>query len=70
LLICLELARRVAARVDELVVMTADAPDLPGLVLAKIFRVLHRVDLVVAAAQRRWLRGHRRRLGVAGLVDR
>jgi len=43
-----ELARRVTARVDELVVMTADAPDLPGLVLAKIFQVLHRVDLAVA----------------------
>jgi hypothetical protein len=44
----LELARRVAGGVDEFVVLTADAPDLPGLVLAKMFRVLHRVDLVVA----------------------
>ena len=44
----LELARRLATRVDELVVLTADAPDLPGLVLAKIFRVLHRVDLALA----------------------
>jgi hypothetical protein len=44
----LELARRVTGRADELVVLTADAPDLPGLVLAKIFRVLHRVDLAVA----------------------
>jgi len=44
----LELARRVAGGADELVVLTADAPDLPGLVLAKMFRVLHRVDLVVA----------------------
>ena len=26
----------------------ADAPDLPGLVLAKIFKVLHRVDLAIA----------------------
>ena len=43
-----ELARRLTERVDELVVMTADAPDLPGLVLAKMFQVLHRVDLVVA----------------------
>ena len=43
-----ELARSVTGRVDELVVMTADAPDLPGLVLAKMFQVLHRVDLVVA----------------------
>jgi hypothetical protein len=44
----LDLARRLATRVDELVVLTADAPDLPGLVLAKIFRVLHRVDMAVA----------------------
>jgi hypothetical protein len=44
----LELARRVAGRADELVVVTADVPDLPGLVLAKIFRVLHRVDVAVA----------------------
>ena len=43
-----ELAQRVTGRADELVVLTADAPDLPGLVLAKMFRVLHRVDLVVA----------------------
>jgi hypothetical protein len=44
----LELSHRMTGHVDELVVLTADAPDLPGLVLAKIFRVLHRVDLVVA----------------------
>lgn len=44
----LELARRVTGRVDELVVLTADVPDLPALALAKIFRVLHRVDLAVA----------------------
>ena len=44
----LELARTVTGRADELVVLPADAPDLPGLVLAKIFRVLHRVDLAVA----------------------
>jgi hypothetical protein len=44
----LELARKVADGVDELVVLTADAPDLPGLVLAKMFQVLHRVDLVIA----------------------
>jgi hypothetical protein len=44
----LELARRVAGRADELVVLTADVPDLPALVLAKIFRVLHRLDLAVA----------------------
>ena len=29
-------------------VIPADAPDLPGLVLAKIFKVLHRVDLAIA----------------------
>jgi hypothetical protein len=44
----LELAHRMTGHVEELVVLTADVPDLPGLVLAKIFRVLHRVDLVVA----------------------
>ena len=44
----LELARRVTGRADEFVVLTADAPDVPGLVLAKMFQVLHRVDLVVA----------------------
>jgi hypothetical protein len=44
----LELAHRMTGHVEELVVLTADAPDLPGLVLAKIFRVLHRFDLVVA----------------------
>jgi hypothetical protein len=44
----LELAQILATRVDELVILTADAPDMPGLVLAKIFRVLHRVDLAVA----------------------
>jgi hypothetical protein len=44
----LELAHRMTGLVEELVVLTADVPDLPGLVLAKIFRVLHRLDLVVA----------------------
>lgn len=44
----LELARRVAADFDELVVVAADAPDLPGLVLAKMFKVLHRVDVALA----------------------
>ena len=33
---------------DELVLVPADVPDLPGLVLAKLFKVLHRVDLAVA----------------------
>jgi hypothetical protein len=36
---------------DELVVVAADAPDLPGLVLAKVFKVLHRSDAVVAPAR-------------------
>jgi hypothetical protein len=39
---------RVAGHADELGVVTADAPDLPGLVLAKMFQVLHPVDLVLA----------------------
>jgi hypothetical protein len=43
-----DLAARLAAEYDELVVIPADAPDLPGLVLAKLFKVLHRVDLAVA----------------------
>ena len=43
-----DLAAGLAGEVDELVVVPADVPDLPGLVLAKIFRVLHRVDLAVA----------------------
>jgi hypothetical protein len=33
---------------DELVLLPADVPDLPGLVLAKLFKVLHRVDVAVA----------------------
>ena len=33
---------------DELVLVPGDAPDLPGLVLAKVFKVLHRTDVVVA----------------------
>ena len=33
---------------DELVLVPADAPDLPGLVLAKLFKVLHRTDVAVA----------------------
>ncbi len=43
-----ELAERLRDEVDELVVVPADVPDLPGLVLAKIFKVLHRVDLAIA----------------------
>jgi hypothetical protein len=33
---------------DELVVLPADLPDLPGLVLAKLFKVLHRTDIGIA----------------------
>ena len=43
-----DLARRASVDFDELVVVPADVPDLPGLVLAKMFKVLHRTDLVVA----------------------
>ena len=42
------LAHRLAGQVDELVLVPGDVPDLPGLVLAKVFKVLHRSDLVVA----------------------
>jgi 2-phospho-L-lactate guanylyltransferase (CobY/MobA/RfbA family) len=38
---CTELA-------DEVVLVPADAPDLPGLVLAKQLKVLHRADVAVA----------------------
>jgi hypothetical protein len=43
-----DLADRLSGEYDELVIIPADAPDLPGLVLAKLFKVLHRVDLAVA----------------------
>jgi len=43
-----QLAGLLRDEVDELVVIPADAPDLPGLVLAKIFKVLHRVDVAIA----------------------
>ncbi len=42
------LTGRAAADFDELVLVPADVPDLPGLVLAKLFKVLHRVDAAVA----------------------
>lgn len=42
------LAEQAAADFDELVLVPADLPDLPGLVLAKLFKVLHRVDLAIA----------------------
>lgn len=37
-----------AALADEVVLVPADAPDLPGLVLAKQLKVLHRSDVAVA----------------------
>jgi len=42
------LARRLSGEADELVVVPADVPDLPGLVLAKLFKVLHRTDIGIA----------------------
>lgn len=42
------LARQLSGEADELVVVPADMPDLPGLVLAKLFRVLHRSDIAIA----------------------
>lgn len=42
------LADQASADFDELVLVPADVPDLPGLVLAKLFKVLHRVDAAVA----------------------
>jgi hypothetical protein len=46
-----ELAAGLSGAADELVVVPADVPDLPGLVLAKVFKVLHRCDVVVAPAR-------------------
>ena len=37
-----------AALADEVVLVPGDAPDLPGLVLAKQLKVLHRADVAVA----------------------
>ena len=42
------LATSLAPAVEELVLVPGDAPDLPGLVLAKVFKVLHRSDVVLA----------------------
>jgi hypothetical protein len=42
------LARQLSGEADELVVVPADVPDLPGLVLAKLFKVLHRSDIGIA----------------------
>jgi hypothetical protein len=43
-----EMARKLSEEADELVVLPADLPDLPGLVLAKLFKVLHRTDIAIA----------------------
>jgi hypothetical protein len=43
-----EIAAQVAADYDELVLVPADLPDLPGLVLAKMYKVLHRVDVTIS----------------------
>ena len=42
------MARQLGDVADELVVIPADLPDLPGLVLAKLFKVLHRTDIAIA----------------------
>jgi hypothetical protein len=42
------IARQLSDKADELVVVPADVPDLPGLVLAKLFKVLHRTDIAIA----------------------
>jgi hypothetical protein len=47
----LAMADQLSGQVDELVVVPADVPDLPGLVLAKLFKVLHRSDIAVAPEQ-------------------
>lgn len=43
-----ELLGRCAEVADEVVLVPADVPDLPGLVLAKQLKVLHRADVAVA----------------------
>jgi len=43
------LAHQLSSEADELVVVPADLPDLPGLVLAKLFKVLHRSDIAIAS---------------------
>jgi len=45
------MARQLSEAAEELVVLPADVPDLPGLVLAKLFKVLHRTDIAVAPEQ-------------------
>lgn len=43
-----ELLARCAGLADEVVLVPADAPDLPGMVVAKQLKVLHRTDVAVA----------------------
>jgi hypothetical protein len=43
-----ELAEDLTGTADELVVVPADAPDLPGLVVAKVFKALQRADVCCA----------------------
>ena len=43
-----DLLERCADLADEVVLVPADVPDLPGLVLAKQLKVLHRTDVAVA----------------------
>jgi hypothetical protein len=45
------MAHQLSEAADELVVLPADLPDLPGLVLAKLFKVLHRTDIAIAPEQ-------------------
>jgi Guanylyl transferase CofC like len=42
------LASLVTGQFDELIVLPADVPDLPGLVVAKIFKALQRADVCIA----------------------
>jgi hypothetical protein len=42
------MVRQLIEQADELVVLPADLPDMPGLVLAKLFKVLHRTDIAIA----------------------
>ena len=46
------LAGQLTEDADELVLLAADVPDLPGLVLAKIFKALRHADVVVAPERR------------------
>jgi hypothetical protein len=42
-----QLATQIDGQFDELVVIPADVPDLPGLVVAKVFKALRRADVCV-----------------------